>query len=93
MHVPPFGASIHFELYRNGRGEYYVQLFYRTDDSEYMAPIEIPNCGTKCPLDKLHELFKDILPTEDETYASLCHLDDRKTSVENNELLDETIFF
>lgn len=73
FHVPPFSASIHFELYRRA-SEYYVQLFYRKDKFQDVPPIEIPHCGTKCPLDKLYELYNDILPSEDDTYESLCRL-------------------
>lgn len=72
-HMPPFAASVHFELYKDDR-DYYVQLFYRTDKSEYIPPIDIPNCGIKCPLNKLFTIFADILPTENENYASLCRL-------------------
>lgn len=61
-------------MFRN-ENEYYVQLFYRTDKSEVIQPINIPNCGIKCSLDKLYELFGDILPTDEDTYESLCHLD------------------
>lgn len=72
MRVPPFGASLHLELYKHGH-EYYVQLFYRKDKSENPPPIEIPNCGIKCPLDRLIEI-EDILPIENESHASLCRL-------------------
>lgn len=73
FHIPPFAASIHLEMYKEDQ-EYYVQLFYRTDKSEYIPPINIPNCGIKCPLGKLFELFSRILPNNDETYESLCRL-------------------
>lgn len=69
--MPPFAASIHFELFERDN-EYYVQLFYRRDNSEYIPPINIPNCGIKCPLDSLFSLYKDILPTANDTYESLC---------------------
>lgn len=71
MRIPPFAASVHLELYRS-REDYYVQLFYRTDNSEYIPPIEIPNCGVKCSLDEMFELYQDILPSENDTFASLC---------------------
>lgn len=71
MHIPPLTSNILFELYQRD-DEYYVQLFYRKTISENAQPMEIPNCGTKCPLDKFYELYKDILPTEDEDFESLC---------------------
>lgn len=62
-----------FELHRRGE-EYYVQIFYKTDNSEDISAMEIPDCGVKCPLTKLFELYAEILPTEDETYENLCRL-------------------
>lgn len=73
LHIPPYGASVHFELYRCG-GDYFIQLFYRKNGSEDVRPTEIPNCGTNCPLDKFHELYSDILPTKSESFESLCRL-------------------
>lgn len=73
LHIPPYGASIHFELYRRGQ-MYYVQLFYRKRGLKDVPPINIPNCGTMCPLNKFQDLYRDILPTESETYKSLCKI-------------------
>lgn len=69
--MPPFGASILFEMYEC-RSEYYVQLIYRRDNSECTSPVSLPCCGTMCKLDRLLEIYADILPTDDETYDSLC---------------------
>lgn len=34
--------------------------------------MEIPNCGSKCPLNKWYEQYKDILPTR--SYEEECQL-------------------
>lgn len=36
------------------------------------TPAHIPNCGQLCPLAKFYELYSEILPTENETFESLC---------------------
>lgn len=36
--------------------------------------LEVPNCGTKCPLNKWQELYKHILPTK--SYEEECELRD-----------------
>lgn len=64
MTIPPYVSSLHLELYKRGT-EYYVQLYYRKNGFENISAIEIPHCGTKCPLDRFYELYKNILPTED----------------------------
>lgn len=61
------------ELYKSEQ-DYYVQVFYRKDNSENLPPIEIPGCGIKCPLQTLYKLYDEILPKEHETYESLCRL-------------------
>lgn len=71
--MPPFAASIHLELFKRD-DNYFVQFFYRKDNSEYLPPINIPNCGLVCPLEKLFEMYQDILPAENETYELLCRL-------------------
>lgn len=71
--MPTTAASLQMQLFKS-RQEYYVQVFYRRDDSENLAPIYIPRCGVKCALDKLYELFDEILPNDSDTYESLCRL-------------------
>lgn len=36
--------------------------------------LHLPNCGTKCPLHKLYDLYKDILPSE--SFEIECALND-----------------
>lgn len=37
-----------------------------------LPPLEIPHCGTKCPLNKWYEMYKHILP--DNTHDEECKL-------------------
>lgn len=62
MHIPPFTACLFFELYKTN-ASYYVQIFYKNSIDTNIPALTIPNCGTKCPLDKLYKLYEDILPT------------------------------
>lgn len=39
----------------------YIQLFYRNSSTEDLTPLNIPNCGTKCPLIQFYDLYKEIL--------------------------------
>lgn len=82
MRVPPFSSSILFELYER-ENEFYVQIFYRKTVSGDVPPLEIPNCGTMCPLEKFIELYQHILPTEEEDFNTLCQLEEK----ENNNLI------
>lgn len=73
LHIPPLSSSLLFELYKRGE-ENYVQISYRKTVSDDELPVMIPNCGTMCPLAKFYELYKDILPSSDESFNSLCRL-------------------
>lgn len=66
-HIPPYASSILLELYKNGENEHYIQIFYRKSDVENPLPLNIPNCGTKCSLDRLYELYSDLIPGDFET--------------------------
>lgn len=71
LHISPYGASLHFELYRNGNGEYYVQLLYRKLKEEHPVPMKIPQCGDKCLLDQFYAIYNHILPGDFEAECRL----------------------
>lgn len=73
LHIPPYASSIYIELYERETG-YFVQFYYRNTDAEKLPPLEIPGCGVSCPLDRLYELYADVLPTEEEDHETLCRL-------------------
>ncbi|KAG4071333.1 hypothetical protein HA402_004037 [Bradysia odoriphaga] len=61
-HFPPYGASLHFELFRTSRGEHYFKIFYRNAEEEYPDPISIPGCGERCSLKQFYDLYSQIIP-------------------------------
>ncbi|XP_031627083.1 prostatic acid phosphatase-like isoform X2 [Contarinia nasturtii] len=64
-HLPPFASSVHLELYKVGEEEHYIQIFYRKSEEEILLPLNIPNCGEKCSLNQLYNLYNDIIPDHD----------------------------
>ncbi|XP_031639880.1 testicular acid phosphatase homolog, partial [Contarinia nasturtii] len=64
-HALPFASSLHLELYKNGENEHYIQIFFRKSNEEILLPLNIPNCGEKCTLDQLYNLYNDIIPDRD----------------------------
>lgn len=69
IHLPSYASSVHIELYQNDKNEHYVQLFYRNHEEEILPPITIPNCGTKCPLQRMYEIYSELIPGD---YHSEC---------------------
>lgn len=62
LHEPPYAASVHFELYKNGDDKYYIQIFYRRFDEEHPLALNIPACGRKCSFEIFKELYDEIIP-------------------------------
>lgn len=62
--LPPFRSSILFELYKL-RNEYSIKIFYKNSSTENLIPLNIPHCGPSCPLEKIIQIYKDILPEGD----------------------------
>lgn len=53
------------------KGQSYVELFYKTSkDQNDLKPISIPNCGHSCPLERMYQLYEDVLPTK--TFEEEC---------------------
>lgn len=52
-----------FELYKED-DSYFMQLFYKNSTATKFPALEIPNCSKKCPLEKLYEIHREILPTK-----------------------------
>lgn len=71
-HFPNYASSLHFELYQTEDGKHYFQLFYRNSEEETLSPMDIPNCGEKCDLDKFYAEYSEIIPGN---YADECRLD------------------
>lgn len=62
--MPPYAASLHFELYKTNENEYYIQIFYRRFEEEELSPLNIPKCGEKCSLEKFYETYAEIIPND-----------------------------
>ncbi|XP_017072357.1 venom acid phosphatase Acph-1 [Drosophila eugracilis] len=69
--MPRFSALIAFELHqKSDTGEYYLEIFFQNDPEKEPEQLQIPGCDKQCPIEKLLELTKDIIP--DASYADLC---------------------
>lgn len=73
-HNPPYTATVMFEL-RKFSDENRVQVFYKNTTAEPSA-LDLPGCGTSCPLDKMFEIYKEVLPVnwEEECTLSLMQM-------------------
>jgi lysosomal acid phosphatase len=59
-HSPPYRATVLLEL-RKLNNKFFVQIFYKNTTAE-PEPQNIPGCGTSCALDKLFDLYSDVMP-------------------------------
>lgn len=46
------------------QNDYYIQLYYK-NSAKTPEPINIPQCGSACPLSKMYQLYAEILPKKD----------------------------
>lgn len=70
-HNPPYTATILFELREINDG-HFVQVFYKNTTEARL--LDLPNCGTLCPLEKMFEVYKDVLPNHWENECRLSIL-------------------
>ena len=71
-HNPPYASSVLIELRKYNDGPR-VQVFYRNTTGE-PDPLEIPGCGTSCPLENMFKIYNDVLPVNWEEECSLSLL-------------------
>lgn len=64
--MPPLSSCLLFELHR-GDKDPFVQIFYKNSTKVDIPSLEIPECGSKCPLKKFYELYKNVLPKRSHT--------------------------
>lgn len=81
MHIPSYSSSIFFELHKFN-GSFYVDIFYKPFEDTEPTKLFIPNCDEKCPLNKIYELYRDIIPTED--FNTECRITQTQRNEENN---------
>jgi lysosomal acid phosphatase len=72
MHNPPYRACIMIELHLIDQRPY-ISVFYKNTSAEPEA-MYIPNCGQRCPLDKMFELYEAVLPVDWEQECQLSML-------------------
>lgn len=67
-----YAACLLFEL-RVRNNVTYMEIYYKRSYAD-LSPelLFIPDCGYSCPLEKLYQLYADILPTQD--YYKACAL-------------------
>lgn len=59
------------ELYKHN-DMHYVEIYYKNTTVENLQPLNIPNCGTSCPLESLYDLYKAVIPDGD--FETECNL-------------------
>ncbi|XP_055697004.1 prostatic acid phosphatase isoform X2 [Phlebotomus papatasi] len=68
-HNPPFAACVMLEM-RLIDDKPYISVFYKNTTAE-PQPMNIPRCGRSCPLDKMFDLYRDVLPVDWEAECKL----------------------
>lgn len=58
---------------RKINGSPFVSIYYRNTTEEPIA-MNIPNCGQSCPLKKMFELYKNVLPIDWENECQISML-------------------
>lgn len=73
--MPPLSSCLLFELHHSDENPNpYVQFFFKNSTEINIPSLEIPNCGSKCPVNKFYELYDHILPKR--SHAEECLLYD-----------------
>ncbi|KAL7734385.1 hypothetical protein ACLKA6_010718 [Drosophila palustris] len=63
--LPRYSVMALFELHKNKEtGDYWVEIYFRNNQKAPAEKLTVPGCDFQCPLDKLLELAKDVVPTE-----------------------------
>lgn len=72
-HCPPYRSAILFELVQLN-DKFYVQVFYKNSTEPTL--LDLPNCGKLCPLHKMFEIYRDVLPAnwDEECTLSLLQM-------------------
>lgn len=62
-HIPPYAASLHFDLYKTKDNHHYMQLTYRHKGEPTL--LRFPECGTRCTIEDLERIYKEAIPDAD----------------------------
>lgn len=87
LNFPPYGSSLHFELYRfANNNEHYLQFVYRRPDVEYPEPIDIPGIGKTWTLKRFYSVYSQLIPGDFDTECKLeGKMDFFKSKISNTE--------
>lgn len=82
------------ELYRL-KSDYYIQISYKNSTGDPI-PMNIPSCGTMCPIDVFCDIYDEIIPTSD--FEEECRFDEEPTGSdadadEYSKILDLITFY
>lgn len=61
-HNPPFTATVLLELWLVDKKPHVALFYKRGPQDQTSTQLEIPECGKLCPLEKMLELYADVLP-------------------------------
>jgi len=65
--MPRYSSMVMFELHKSKEtGDYWVEIYFRNDPTGQAQKLTLPGCEFQCPLDKLVDFAKDVLPTEED---------------------------
>lgn len=79
MQLAPYASCLFFELYKTEE-QSYVKLFYKNFteiNDNVIPPLLFPGCEERCSIEKLHELYGNILPTQ--SFEEECRLHEGET--------------
>lgn len=85
QHRVPYAACLILELFQNANDPY-IQVYYKNSTEQYIQPLDIPDCGTKCSLNSFYQLYAPILPTQSFDDECLKNNDADWTTVWNTNL-------
>lgn len=69
-HAPPYASSLHFDLYKTTDNKFYMQLVYRHSNEPTL--LRFPRCGTKCSIEDLRRMYKELITVAD--FEEECRL-------------------
>lgn len=70
LHSPPYAACVMIELRKSTSNQFFISIYYKNTTKE-PSPMNIPGCGTVCPLDKMYSLYNDVIPKDWESECKL----------------------
>ena len=86
-HNPPYTATVLFELYESNL----VKVFYKNSSEPIL--LDLPNCGKFCSLDKMFEIYQNVMPNDWEEECALSILQMPLDTVNINESLSRLMIF